>query len=98
MLLVGRSTDTDFSTKVCGAPVGTGAPAGTTIGAPGGSGWPTIARTNPARSAVPNPTWVTERLIRPSCCRQVDGLDRVVHEAARIPVRRGRLGQIVAIG
>src|SRR5205807_704899 len=67
-------------------------------GGPDESGWPMIASTNPARRAAPNPTGPKERFMRPSCRRQVDGLDRVVHEPARIPVGRRRLDETVAIG
>src|SRR5713101_3386649 len=99
MVLVGRSTDTDFSTNVCGALVETGADAtGVGIGGPDESGWPMNASTRPARQAAPNPTGPKERFMCPSCRRHVDGLDGVVHEAAWVPVQRRRLDETVAIG
>src|SRR5258708_5903373 len=99
MVLVGRSTDTDFSTNVCGAPVETGADAtGGRTGGPDESGWPMNASTRPARRAAPTPTAPKERFMRPSCRRHVDGLEGVVHEAARVPVQRRRLDETVAVG
>src|SRR5947207_3266305 len=97
MSLVGSSTETDFSTKVCGVFVVAGADAAAGGGRSFGPGWPMIASTTPASTAAPNPTWAA-LIICASRCRQVDCFDGVVHEAARVPVHRPGLGEAIAVG
>src|SRR4026208_480939 len=89
--LVGRSTETDFRTNVCGALGAAGAEAAT---GPVGSGWPMNARIRPARTAPPNPTCMTESFMCSSRHRQVGGLDGVMHEATGVPVHGRGLGKI----